>query len=52
MAKFRVQPFEDIGIPAILVNADRDGMRMFQSAVQSAHEDGAAAFEFDAIKHT
>ena len=51
MAVFRVQPFEDIGVPAILVNADRDGMRMFQSAVRSAHEDGAASFEFDAIKH-
>jgi hypothetical protein len=51
MAKFRLQPFEDIGTPAILVNADRDGMRMFQSAVRSAHDDGAATFEFDAIKH-
>ena len=51
MAAFRVQPFEDIGVPAILVNADRDGMRMFQSAVRSAHEDGTATFEFDAIKH-
>jgi hypothetical protein len=51
MAAFRVQPFEDIGVPAILVNADRDGMRMFQSAVRSAHEDGAATFESDAIKH-
>ena len=51
IAVFRVQPFEDIGVPAILVNADRDGMRMFQSAVRSAHEDGAARFEFDGIKH-
>ncbi len=51
MAKLRVQPFEDIGDPAILVNADRDGMRLFQAAVRSAHEGGAATFEFDAIKH-
>lgn len=51
MAAFRVQPFEDIGVPAILVNADRDGMRMFQTAIRSAHEDGAATFEFEAIKH-
>jgi hypothetical protein len=51
MPAFRVQPFEDIGVPAILVNADRDGMRMFRSAVRSAHNDGAATFEFDAIKH-
>ena len=26
-------------------------MRMFQSAVRSAHDDGAASFAFDAIKH-
>jgi hypothetical protein len=51
MAKLRVQPFEDMGDPAILVNADRDGMGLFQSAVRSAHESGEATFEFDAIKH-
>ncbi|MBO0880038.1 MAG: hypothetical protein J2P17_06665 [Mycobacterium sp.] len=33
------------------MGADRNGMRMLQSAVQSAHDDGAANFEFDAIKH-
>jgi len=51
MPTFRVLPFEDIGVPAILVNADRDGMRIFQSAVQSAHENGSATFEFDTISH-
>ena len=51
MAKLRVQPFEDIGTPAILLNADRDGIRIFQSAVRSAHESGEATFEFDGIKH-
>jgi hypothetical protein len=51
MAVLRVQPFEDIGTPAILVNADRDGMRLFQSAVRSAHESGEATFEFNAITH-
>ncbi len=35
MAKLRVQPFEDMGDPAILLNADRDGIRMFQSAAQT-----------------
>jgi hypothetical protein len=35
----------------VLVCTDRDGMRMFQSAVRSAHDDGAASFAFDAIKH-
>lgn len=51
MAIFQVQPFEDIGVPAILVNADRDGMGMFQSAVRSAHEGGVAAFEFNSVNH-
>jgi hypothetical protein len=51
MAKLRVQPFEDIGVPAILVNADRDGMRLLQSAVRSAHESGEATFKFDGITH-
>ena len=37
--------------PAILVNADRDGMRMFQSAVRSAHKNGEATFSFDGITH-
>lgn len=51
MAKLRVQPFEDMSEPAILVNADQDGIRMFQSAVRSAHEYGEVTFEFDGIKH-
>jgi hypothetical protein len=51
MAKLRVQPFEDIGTPVILVNADREGMRLFQSAVRSAHESGEASFQFDGITH-
>jgi hypothetical protein len=50
---FRVGFFSDFdcGYDAVLVGADRDGMRMFQSAVRSAHDDGAASFEFNAIKH-
>jgi hypothetical protein len=53
MAIFRVGFFSefDCGDDVVLVAADRDGMRMFQSAVRSAHDDGAASFEFDAIKH-
>jgi hypothetical protein len=51
MARFHVEPFDDEGYPAILANADRDGMRMFKSAVRSAREDGAASFELDTIKH-
>jgi hypothetical protein len=53
MATFRVGFFSDFdcGDDVVLVGADRDGMRMLQSAVRSAHDDGAASFEFDAIKH-
>jgi hypothetical protein len=53
MATFHVGFFSDFdcGDDVVLVVADRDGMRMFQSAVQSAHDHGAASFEFDAIKH-
>ena len=51
MVKLRVQPFEDMGDPAILLNGDQDGIRMFQSAVRTAHEDGAATFEYDGLKH-
>jgi hypothetical protein len=41
----------DVGYDAVLVGADRDGMRMLQSAVRSAHDNGAASFEFNTIKH-
>jgi hypothetical protein len=53
MAIFRVGFFSefDCGDDVVLVVADRDGMRIFQSAVRSAHDEGAASFEFDAIKH-
>lgn len=51
MAVLRVQPFEDISTLAILMNADRDGMRLFQYAVRSAHEGGEATFESNAITH-
>lgn len=51
MAKLRVEPFEDIGVPAILLNTDQDGIRIFQCAVQQAHHNGEATFEFDGITH-
>lgn len=41
-----------MGVPAILLSADRDGMRVFQSAVRSAQESGTAAFAFDSVSHT
>jgi hypothetical protein len=54
MAIFRVGYFPDfdLGDAVVLVGADRDGMRMFQCAVRSAHQDGAASFEFNATKHS
>lgn len=53
MTIFHVGFFPDFlwGDDVVLVGADRDGMRMFQSAVRSAHHDGTASFEFDAIEH-
>jgi hypothetical protein len=51
MAKLHLEPFEDMGDPAILLNGDRDGFRMFQTAVRQAHETGQATFEFDGITH-
>ena len=51
MTKLRVEPFEDIGDPAILLNADRDGISLFLSAVRQAHASGEATFEFDGITH-
>jgi hypothetical protein len=51
VAKLRVEPFEDIGDPAILLNTDQDGIRMFQMAVSLAHDNGEATFEFEGITH-
>ena len=51
MAKLRVEPFEDMGDPAILLNTDQDGIRIFQSAVQEAHESGEATLVHDGITH-
>lgn len=51
MTRFRIHPFDDMGVPAILANADQDGIRVFQSAVRSAHESGEATFEFDGVTH-
>jgi hypothetical protein len=53
MAIFRIGFFAgyDDGYDAVLVGADRDGMRMLQSAARSARDNGSASFEFDTIKH-
>ena len=51
MTRFRIHPFDDMGVQAILANADQDGLRIFQSAVQSARETGEAVSAFDGITH-
>jgi hypothetical protein len=39
------------GDDAVLAAADEGGLRTFQSAVRSAHEDGEGAFELHGVKH-
>jgi hypothetical protein len=51
MAKLRVEPFENIGYPAILLNTDREGLGLFLTAVGQACENGEATFQFDQITH-
>ena len=51
MPVFHVVPFSDIGVPALLAQADREGMRIFQSAVQSARRCGSAHFESNSVRH-
>ncbi|BBX95518.1 hypothetical protein [Mycobacterium lacus] len=52
MSVFRVNLFPDFKwSDAVLAAADRDGLRIFQSAVRSAREDGQATFEVDGIQH-
>ena len=52
MAIFRVGFFPDFKWDdVVLVGADRDGMRVFQSAVRSAHKDGEGAFGLHGIQH-
>jgi len=51
MAKLRVEPFENIGYPAILLNTDHEGLGIFLTAVSKAYESGEATFQFDKITH-
>jgi hypothetical protein len=53
MATFRVGFFSDFddGDAVVLIGADRDGMRTFQSAVRAAHDGGVASFELEEVKH-
>jgi hypothetical protein len=49
---FRVGFFPDFKWnDVVLVGADRDGMRVFRSALRSAHEDGEGAFELHGVQH-
>lgn len=47
----RIQPYDDMGIPSILVNANRNGMRLLRTAVQSALTDGEYSFTIDGVNH-
>jgi hypothetical protein len=53
MTIFRVGFFPDFnwGDDAVLVGADRNGLRIFQSALRSAHEAGEATFELHEVRH-
>ena len=52
MAILRVGFFPDFKwSDVVLVGADRDGMRVFQSALRSAHKDGEGSFELHEIQH-
>jgi hypothetical protein len=51
MAKLRVEPFENVGYPAILLNTDREGLRIFVSAVERTYASGEATFELDGVTH-
>jgi hypothetical protein len=53
MTVFRVGFFPDFnwGDDAVLIGADRDGLRMLQSAMRSAHENGPATFEIHGVRH-
>jgi hypothetical protein len=53
MTIFRVGYFPDFnwGDDAVLVGADRNGLRIFQSALRSAHEAGEATFELHGVRH-
>ncbi len=51
LSTLSVQPYDDVGVPSILINADRDGMRILRTAMQSAHEHGEGNFKLDGIHH-
>jgi hypothetical protein len=52
MTVFRVGFFPEFKWgDTVLVGADRDGMRVFQSALRSAYENGEGAFELHGIQH-
>ncbi|SON63145.1 hypothetical protein MSIMFI_04675 [Mycobacterium simulans] len=52
MSVFRVNFFPDFKwSDVVLAAADREGLRIFQSAVRLARENGNATFEVDGIQH-
>lgn len=52
VATFRVGFFPDFKWDdVVLVGADRDGLRIFRSALRSAHQNGEGSFELHGIQH-
>lgn len=49
MTVFRIKPDNYFG-DVVLAAADRDGLRIFQYAVRSAHESGQATFDIDGVQ--
>lgn len=49
MTVFGIKPDNYFG-DVVLAAADRDGLRIFQYAVRSAHESGQATFDIDGVQ--
>lgn len=51
MAKFRITPSSYFGDEATLVSADRDGLRLFVSALRSARDIGDSTFASEGVQY-
>ncbi|MBU9766054.1 hypothetical protein FR943_19685 [Mycobacterium sp. TNTM28] len=51
MTIFRITPSSYFGDAATLATADRDGLRLFVSALQSAQITGVACFDSEGVQH-
>lgn len=51
MTIFRITPSSYFGDEAILVTADRDGLRLFVSTLQAARSTGDATFDSEGVQY-